>query len=776
VATWTLTGDLGDCIGEPLLTAGKPAPRAWLIPYGTTVEGTEIAIAPVELELDADAAFSLAGIYEGGYKVEVKFYRPGSNPQMAVWSTGFFNLNANKDLSEVVDDEAYIPAIGALSIGTVTEGTADVTLTDGVLDFVLPTGGLSEAEVETLAGDLDDASALRQAFGSRLNEPISPWEPSPTFGPELWDLTNFQGGFNDTDLTPALTANGTNQNLRTRVNIGNMVNNDTSYRIKFDYDLTGVAGGSIQILMTDSGGTIYADNVTQMVATADSPQDTGKFDFDFTPRTTGGTYVEVRIDTFNFAPSGTISISNVSLKRTGHESRPMYVTKDDVGAFPVCYWQQKEGQTNKWKVAKIEWGEDGDLTYSYGQMTGFHDDAPWTKDPADAAFLRTGNGAFDPVNSQAEVGTGVNLRVGNNDQILSVWNGSDFELRGNVHDGEFNRSTPTYKVDRGAGLVAWSNVHGLDPVRRFQVSLPTEMRRSVDGTTPFANVDHTFTLFPDGVIRCDRSMEFLTDVTLFDHFEWMTSHDTAIPWIGRIGKGTDPIGEVDIHAKLTTPTTTAPGTATTGGTLPAATYSYRVAALSAQGETLASTAVTQATTGTTSTVTVNWSAVSGAIGYAIYGRTAGFERLLARVGAVTTWVDTGANIPDTLRAPLTVSTARTGAVAMDNEISADATWAVTLEPTSGWCHGNIFDRESVLNRAEVSVCRTRLEAASGVVKNYINTFWSNDDDTIVVPDGTIWTATHYCMVYLPHDPVNYHREIAVRASNLGALGDLYPIT
>lgn len=98
------------------------------------------------------------------------------------------------------------------------------------------------------------------------------------------------------------------------------------------------------------------------------------------------------------------------------------------------------------------------------------------------------------------------------------------------------------------------------------------------------------------------------------------------------------------EGQVGTPVISGTTTATTGGTLVAGTYSYRLAAVDATGgETLASNPKAQIVPSGTSTnkVTVNWSAVSGAAGYKIYGRTAGAEGLLATVGAVTTWDDTG---------------------------------------------------------------------------------------------------------------------------------------
>ena len=93
-----------------------------------------------------------------------------------------------------------------------------------------------------------------------------------------------------------------------------------------------------------------------------------------------------------------------------------------------------------------------------------------------------------------------------------------------------------------------------------------------------------------------------------------------------------------------TPTT---ATAATGGSLVAATYSYRVTALIAGVETAVSPAVAQVVPpGTaTNTVTVNWTAVAGATGYKVYGRTAGTELLIATLGNVLTFTDTGDIVP-----------------------------------------------------------------------------------------------------------------------------------
>ena len=90
-------------------------------------------------------------------------------------------------------------------------------------------------------------------------------------------------------------------------------------------------------------------------------------------------------------------------------------------------------------------------------------------------------------------------------------------------------------------------------------------------------------------------------------------------------------------------------TAASGGTLTqSTTYYYRVAALNAQGSTLPCPEVS-GTTGTNGSgnlsMQISWSAVANATGYNIYGRTTGAEQLIATVGAVTSYTDTGSISP-----------------------------------------------------------------------------------------------------------------------------------
>ncbi len=94
-----------------------------------------------------------------------------------------------------------------------------------------------------------------------------------------------------------------------------------------------------------------------------------------------------------------------------------------------------------------------------------------------------------------------------------------------------------------------------------------------------------------------------------------------------------------------------------GGTLVAATYYYGVTAYNAQGETILST-VASITTSTTGSIFVNWSAVSGASGYRVYGRVSTGHYLLADVGTALTYTDTGAALQG-VAAPTTNTTGTT---------------------------------------------------------------------------------------------------------------------
>jgi len=116
---------------------------------------------------------------------------------------------------------------------------------------------------------------------------------------------------------------------------------------------------------------------------------------------------------------------------------------------------------------------------------------------------------------------------------------------------------------------------------------------------------------------------------------------------------------------LSTPTAPTPTPSASGGVLASGTYSVRVSAYNQYGETLACASTsTSAVTGPTGSVSLSWTAVTGAFGYKIYfGNTAGSEQFIARVQgqAVTTYVVTGSITPSGA-VPSSNNTAGPGAV------------------------------------------------------------------------------------------------------------------
>lgn len=104
------------------------------------------------------------------------------------------------------------------------------------------------------------------------------------------------------------------------------------------------------------------------------------------------------------------------------------------------------------------------------------------------------------------------------------------------------------------------------------------------------------------------------------------------------GKKTYTYGE--IVTKVTKITTDPAGP---GGTLPADEYFYVVTAILPGGETKKSAEVSIETTGAVSTVTLEWTSVSGATGYRIYrGLAANTQTTFFDVGVVNTFTDVGA--------------------------------------------------------------------------------------------------------------------------------------
>lgn len=148
---------------------------------------------------------------------------------------------------------------------------------------------------------------------------------------------------------------------------------------------------------------------------------------------------------------------------------------------------------------------------------------------------------------------------------------------------------------------------------------------------------------------------------------------------------------------IATPVNAGFSTLTTGGTLAIGTYWYRVSALNANGETLASTETSQTTSTTaTSTVTVNWGAVTGATGYKVYGRMTGAELLIATLGLVTTYTDTGSVTP-------------AGALPAANTTADTPIWTIPIAAGTGFSKSFAFGKSMATG---IAYAITKLQADS----------------------------------------------------------------
>jgi hypothetical protein len=150
-------------------------------------------------------------------------------------------------------------------------------------------------------------------------------------------------------------------------------------------------------------------------------------------------------------------------------------------------------------------------------------------------------------------------------------------------------------------------------------------------------------------------------------------------------------------APIVTPTGLAISSLGGGGQLNSAiTYSYRVAAINAVGQTLACTAVTFNPPVNFDTAHLSWTPVAGATGYHVYGRQAGLQKL-TRSGPITatTFNDDGSVTPsgalpasNTTSGGVTVNwTAITGAVSYNvygRTTGAELKMANVLAGTTTW--------------------------------------------------------------------------------------------
>ncbi len=159
------------------------------------------------------------------------------------------------------------------------------------------------------------------------------------------------------------------------------------------------------------------------------------------------------------------------------------------------------------------------------------------------------------------------------------------------------------------------------------------------------------------------------------------------------------------------------------GTLATATYYYRVSALNALGETLASTETSLAITGPAG-VNVNWAGVPGATGYKVYGRSIGAELFIAQVGMVHTYLDTGS---------ITPSGALPGA---DTSMGGTGTWRRLYQRVYGPAGGKLTGDYPAPELADTAVTPASYGSATQV-----GTFTVDQDGRLTAAGNTTITGT-----------------------------------
>lgn len=134
---------------------------------------------------------------------------------------------------------------------------------------------------------------------------------------------------------------------------------------------------------------------------------------------------------------------------------------------------------------------------------------------------------------------------------------------------------------------------------------------------------------------------------------YYTSTTTNFTDVGSGGSTTGTVPTVNTAIKATAiPAGVSATGSATGGVLPAATYYYVITSVDALGETLASTEVNYAASGSTSNILLQWGAALGAVSYKIYrGTSASAENLFFQTTALQ-FDDTGITQPATFASTL----------------------------------------------------------------------------------------------------------------------------
>lgn len=173
-------------------------------------------------------------------------------------------------------------------------------------------------------------------------------------------------------------------------------------------------------------------------------------------------------------------------------------------------------------------------------------------------------------------------------------------------------------------------------------------------------------------------------------------------------------------ALIPTPTLSSITGSTTGGSLPADVYFVKITALTAAGETDASTEQSVTTTGTTSSITIPIPTIAGATGFKIWrGTETNGQNVHYTVGVVSSFVDDGSTVT-----PTHSETIRTTVwVSYDDYINSIDNDFLTYEQ-SGAYTGAVLDTSNIL---DPNVSNTFVPSHSGKASQYFMVRYTYND-------------------------------------------------
>lgn len=360
---------------------------------------------------------------------------------------GIWTVTAD-DLPLSALDARYVAASTATTKGDIFVATGPNSLARLAVgtDGTVPTADSTDAKGLSYQQPLTASSlTLGQTQGALKR----PWGEQAFIGPELWALANMSTGSagghtgQNTTLTPSVTGNGTAHSVYTRFNVGLFDGaGQVQETFRFDYTINSSAPSGwayIAIRGINNSGTITGTEV-YLWGAGDGQVSNYRSAIDFTLPPTGATFIEVEVGMANNVPSGTLALSNVSLRQVAAARPSLNVSwfGSSLGpnghtGYAVCDVPVYDPVTRAMQWVRKQFGNDGQLQVSPMNMTSGQIYANNYVLPSTTSVGAACTSNFMPGGSR-------NLHVGNDGQIMGVVKGDgSTELRCNTHGGEWGR-------------------------------------------------------------------------------------------------------------------------------------------------------------------------------------------------------------------------------------------------------------------------------------------------------------------------------------------------